>query len=163
MAKKIDEKMARSFVNRTVHMASNTAVIVTMHAGLPPLAHGYAPTVIEMILHGNKIASWCPELGSFYTTLAGYNTVTTRARLNTLIYAMTNHHNGALMTYYQKKGEVYWGNQLVTDLMSLQWHTVPPYGKTHPLESMGPETGIYGASSPAREPLTYDNNLEMLL
>lgn len=46
---------------------------------------------VDMSLHGNTIARWCAESDgtvNFMTTLAGYGTPTTRARLNGLIETM---------------------------------------------------------------------------
>lgn len=166
MAKKIDEEMARSFVNQAHHMAGNTAIIVTMRAGMPETAYGYVPTVVEMVLHGNRIASWCPELGSFYTTLAGYNTATTKARLNALIYEMGRVVNIPIRNWYsQKKGQVYWGTEPVEDLYSLQWHALPPVGKTHPgCTPYVPEKlrDTPPVLTPPYKP-SYEKNMEVLL
>lgn len=164
MTRKIDEKLARSFVNRMPRMAGNTAVIVTMQSWRAEVAVGYVPTVVEMVLHGNKIASWCPEYGSFYTTLAGFCTVTTKARLNALINEMVDIIPPICNWYCQKKGRVYWGiTQRIEDLRSLQWHARPPVGKAHPgFDPFFPEQLEGPALKPSYKP-SYEKNMEVLL
>lgn len=158
MAKKIDIEMAQLFVAQRRFAASNTTIVVNEKS-----TPGYVPTVINMVLYGTKIASWCPELASFWTSLAGFNTATTRSRLNALIYAMFQ--KGVILNpniYANKKGQAYWGLRPVTDLKSLQWHALPPANRTHPgCAPYQPDVSV-----PVPEPLyqlSYEKNMEVLI
>lgn len=66
MVRKIDELSARNFYARNTWSLSNTAT----RDGV-------------LYLHGNQIAR-LDESGRLFVTLAGWNTTTTRARLNAL-------------------------------------------------------------------------------
>ena len=59
-------------------------------------------------LHGNKIAEKRNDTVSL--TLAGWNTVTTRERLNGLLTAL-----GSAAGFNQKKGKPYFDGQLIHD------------------------------------------------
>lgn len=66
MVRKIDELSARNFYNRATWRQANTRT----ESGV-------------LYLHGNQIAR-LDESGALWVTLAGWNTTTTRARLNAL-------------------------------------------------------------------------------
>lgn len=61
----------------------------------------------DLLLHGNRIAWWNAD-GSISMTLAGWGTVTTRDRLNTLCELL-----GQGRPYHQHKGEQYFDNSPV--------------------------------------------------
>ena len=71
MCREIDYKTAAAFLNGYNFKQGNTEV-------------KYYPDTdeVEMYLHGNKIAY--SDRGKTYINLCGYNTLTTRARLNAL-------------------------------------------------------------------------------
>lgn len=74
--RKITESTARAFIARQNKTQGNTTVM-----------HNDRDGITAMYLHGNLIAVWRYN-GSFKTTLAGWNTPTTRERLNGLIRLM---------------------------------------------------------------------------
>lgn len=73
--KKIDTQAAAAFVANIPFSGGNTIVTVEND------------TVI-MRLHGHIIASMCRKDNTLALTLAGYNTMTTRARLNGILYTL---------------------------------------------------------------------------
>ncbi len=73
--KKIDRQAAAAFVANMPFSGGNTIVAVEND------------TVI-MRLHGHIIAKMCRKDNTLALTLAGYNTLTTRARLNGILYTL---------------------------------------------------------------------------
>ena len=73
--KKIDTQAAAAFVGNKPFSGCNTIVTVENDT-------------VTMRLHGHIIASMCRKDNTLALTLAGYNTMTTRARLNGLLYTL---------------------------------------------------------------------------
>ena len=71
MSKQIDLAIARAFIERRVTTARNNTVC----------------TGDEVYLHGSRIAWRTPE-GVVFVSLCGYNTLTTRARVNAILDAL---------------------------------------------------------------------------
>lgn len=70
--------------------------------------HGVAHTpsyqrIISVRLHGNEIAAIRPAENTLWVSDCGWQTVTTKSRLNALIGALTRHGNDGTIT--QRKGE----------------------------------------------------------
>jgi hypothetical protein len=78
----------------------NTEVSQTHHG----VAHapGYQ-RIISVKLHGNEIAAIRPAENTLWVSDCGWQTSTTKSRLNALIGALTRHGNDAGIT--QRKGE----------------------------------------------------------
>ena len=87
--RKVTEQIATAFINGESKTVGNTTT------------DGSA-----VFLHGNKIAEKRNNTISF--TLAGWNTVTTRERLNGLLNAL-----GSSAGFNQKKGEPYFNGKLI--------------------------------------------------
>ena len=73
--KKIDRQAAAAFVANRPFSGGNTIVAVENDT-------------VTMRLHGHIIARMCRKDNTLALTLAGYNTMTTRARLNGLLYTL---------------------------------------------------------------------------
>lgn len=71
--KKISKEAALAFAKGIAFNRGNTQVIIRGNN-------------VSMLLHGNRIAERLLSSDVFSATLCGYNTVTTRERLNTLLY-----------------------------------------------------------------------------
>ena len=71
MSKQIYLTIARAFIERRVTTARNDTVC----------------TGDEVLLHGSRIAWRTPE-GAVFVSLCGYNTLTTRARVNAILDAL---------------------------------------------------------------------------
>lgn len=83
---------------------------------------------VEMYLHGHKIAEWDKKLGTFNTTLAGFNTPTTRERLNGLLSAMLG--RGYIYTtkgYGQRNYAAIFGDE---EIDSRSWQSHKLVGET---------------------------------
>lgn len=128
MRNNISKILAEAFVNCTSAVASNSIVKLT-HRGKD------IPITVDMEIKDNKVASWCPEYGSFWTSVCGCNTLLIRSRLSILIWEMLVNEKipwKSGRTYVQRKGFLYIGKEFITDLEAKQWHVYPPVGKAHP-------------------------------
>ena len=78
----------------------NTEVTQTHHG----IAHaaGYQ-RIISVRLHGNEIAAIRPAEGTVWVSDCGWQTVTTKSRLNVLIHCLTRHGNDSAIS--QRNGE----------------------------------------------------------
>ena len=70
--------------------------------------HGIAHTagyqrIISVRLHGNEIAAIRPAEGTVWVSDCGWQTVTTKSRLNVLIHCLTRHGNDSAIS--QRNGE----------------------------------------------------------
>jgi hypothetical protein len=72
-------------------------------------ASGLVGGRLVLTYHGNAIAWWMPD-GSLKMTLAGWSTVTTRARLNLLCREL-----GYGKCFAQKNGVQYFGTTVIAD------------------------------------------------
>lgn len=73
--KKIDTQAAAAFKDGKPFSGGNTIITVENDT-------------VTMRLHGHIIASMCIKDNTLALTLAGYNTLTTRARLNGILYTL---------------------------------------------------------------------------
>ena len=73
--RKIDTIAATAFVGNRTFNGGNTTVTVENDT-------------VTMRLHGHVIARMCRKYNTLALTLAGYNTLTTRARLNGLLHTL---------------------------------------------------------------------------
>ena len=89
--RKVTQQIAQAFIDGEIKQVGNTRT------------DGKA-----VYLHGNKIAEKRDNTVSL--TLAGWNTVTTRERLNGLLTAL-----GSASGFNQKKGKPYFGGKLIHD------------------------------------------------
>ena len=91
--KKIDTQAAAAFKDGKPFSGGNTIITVENDT-------------VTMRLHGHIIASMCRKDDTLALTLAGYNTMTTRARLNGILYAL---YMGDSCGYCQKDfAAVFW-------------------------------------------------------
>lgn len=100
MIQAIRELIGKADHNGRYLKCGNTEVSQTHHG----VAHtpGYQ-RIISVKLHGNEIAAIRPAENTLWVSDCGWQTVTTKSRLNALIGALTRHGNDAGIT--QRKGE----------------------------------------------------------
>ena len=80
--RKVSKLAALSLFSTEPFAMGNTTVTVTSPAGMDPYA--------TMFLHGNRIAEYCKAKDHLELSYAGWQTMTTRERLN----AITELYNG---------------------------------------------------------------------
>jgi hypothetical protein len=100
MIQAIRQAIGAADVDGRIMKCGNTEVTQTHHG----LAHtvGYQ-RIISVRLHGNEIAAIRPVEGSVWVSDCGWQTLTTKSRLNVLISCLTRHGNDSGIT--QRKGE----------------------------------------------------------
>ena len=100
MIQAIRQAIGAADVDGRIMKCGNTEVTQTHHG----IAHtiGYQ-RIISVRLHGNEIAAIRPAEGTVWVSDCGWQTVTTKSRLNVLIYCLTRHGSGS--TISQRKGE----------------------------------------------------------
>lgn len=91
MTRKISTQAAKAFIHNQSLNAGNTAVISDDKCTL-------------LKLHGNIIARKDRTTAGLQMTLAGWPTLTTRERLNTLL----NEYGAPHFGFFQKAGKQYW-------------------------------------------------------
>ncbi len=91
--RKIERQMIAAIRAKKAWKSGNTEVVVIPLGDLP---------LIEVRLHGNKIAEFLLRHDTLNMTLAGWPTVTTRSRLNALVREFTSHGG-----FYQRDHEQY--------------------------------------------------------
>ena len=117
--RKITDKAIRAFLNEEEFKLSNTEVKVRHEDSLVPKDYIPFTVITELLLHGNMIAKMVKQHinGDYQTTItmtsAGWNTVTTKERLNGLLHYLGG---GSIQqndfTWYYN-GE-YWNGDTVT-------------------------------------------------
>ena len=100
MIQAIRQAIGAADVDGRIMKCGNTEVTQQHHG----IAHtvGYQ-RIISVRLHGNEIAAIRPAEGTVWVSDCGWQTVTTKSRLNVLIGCLTRHGNGGTIT--QRKGE----------------------------------------------------------
>ena len=104
--RKIDREAASAFLAGRPYSNSNTTV--TVEAAATEFKYP-GITIVRMYLHGNLIAWRTVGTDRITMTLAGWPTVTTRARLNALLDMTQN------VRIFQHKHVQYWGGSELGD------------------------------------------------
>ena len=100
MIQAIRDAIGKADVDGRIMQCGNTEVTQTHHG----IAHTVAyQRIISVRLHGNEIAAIRPIEGTVWISDCGWQTNTTKSRLNALISALTRHGHDSGIS--QKNGE----------------------------------------------------------
>lgn len=114
--KQIDRDAARAFWSGTRFRRSNT--VVTVHKN-----------VVSLYLHGNLIAERRTDRDWVMVTLAGWNTVTTRARLNAVLSRLRGYISQRQWVPYISV------NGHTQEMESYKWYQVLPEGLAYQVDA----------------------------